>query len=649
GEDSLEHFMTVTGREVSEENEIYTSNVSSHLLPAPPQFPLEVFPSKYREVVKQAANAFAVPVEIPACTLLNLAGACIGRARGIRAKEGWVEYPNLWLVLVARSGIGKSPCTKALLNSIFRIEHQTFQQYQKDIEDYNSAIEASQKSSGNKDINQVPDKPVFRQVYVDDATLESLQDAFLANPKGILWYRDEVSGLLQDFDKYSASGRKGGTKSRLNTAYDSGQWKINRKTSGDLLIPHACLSIFGTIQGGILSKLFSDLDKATGFLPRFLFVRVESFKPPFWSEDTFDDSNEKILADLTRKLLDMEFDQEGKPRLIEINGDAKKEYIEWHDRLAAEPWTNIDGGVYEEFSAKLRGQCLRLCLILHILESVAAERIETIPVNVETMRRAIILANCFKEHQRQVWQLLGKACQVTEASPIEKRVAAAIVSLEGEVNHGMLSTASITERINEGANEGFKVSKDSVGKSYKALGLHPRHLPDKSGRGVPITPEKMRELTALVQKDVRGVPSVPKQEMTGNCRPDTSAESCPTCPVYTENQRTPRTPSEEDVQAGDTQQTTVSDTLDGSDILKREEKKEKRKTSNNIAERESEVEWIKVSKAIEMIPDDKIREKVMKCYLGDNLEELGLEKKIDPVTREVLLRLDTLPLSMAVH
>jgi len=74
-----------------------------------------------------------------------------------------------------------------------------------------------------------------------------LTDALVANPRGSLRKRDELAGLILELDKYT--GKDGGTKSRLMSSYDSGPWKVNRReASQQAYIPHATLSILGTIQ-----------------------------------------------------------------------------------------------------------------------------------------------------------------------------------------------------------------------------------------------------------------------------------------------------------------------------------------------------------------------------------------------------------------
>ena len=487
-----------------------------HLLPAPVPFPVHVLPGIYRAAVEQAARAFCVPVEMPACALLVLASTCIGRSRGLTIKTSWSEHPNLYLALVARSGSGKSPCTKAFLNSMFRVEKKWFREWQeasaeylRQYEEWNAERKTRKKDAGS--IGTPPEKPTQRQLYLDDATVESLTDALAGNSRGILWYRDELAGLLMDLDKYQ--GKDGATKTRLMSAYDSGPWKTSRIGQGRTnFIPHATLSIFGTVQPAALPTIFSDLDAATGFLPRFMFVRASSDTPAVWTEESFDQEHMNALDHLTEKLLRLEFGQDGEPRFIGIQADAKAAYIEWHDRQAVESWTDFDAQTYEALSAKLRGQALRLCLLLHCLEAVADGRSEMAPVTLETMQKALALADWFKSQQRQIWAYLGKAGQVTEVSPLEKRVGAAILSLEAEIQAGALATAKIAEAVNTGAAEKYRVDVRSVGRACTSLGLGQKRTRD--ARLVTITPAKLEEIRAACSPRACDVCDITKRNVT---------------------------------------------------------------------------------------------------------------------------------------
>jgi hypothetical protein len=285
------------------------------------------------------------------------------------------------------------------------------------------------------------------------------------------------------------------------SSYDCGPWKRNRKSGDNAFIPNACLSIMGTVQPGILPKLFCDMDAISGFLPRFLFIRAEPKNPPLWTDETFDNEMRKPVDSMLDRLLNIEAPSDG-PNIVILSQEAKAVYKAWFNEQAAEPWMDFNSQQYEALSAKLRGQCARLALILHCMEACADNNRLDQPISGVTMKRAVVLSDWFKTHQRHVWQVIGNVGQITECSPLEKRVAKAILDLESEIVGGMLPTSRIAEKVNEGVEDKFQVSSLSVGKCYKKLNLKSKHLPDKTGRGV-----KLDEKSILFLKSV--IPNVP--------------------------------------------------------------------------------------------------------------------------------------------
>lgn len=466
-------------------------------LPLPPSFPLEVFPPALRHVVEEVAGAHGVPVEIPACVLLITAGGCIGRVRGLRIKGHWVEHANMWLAIVGMSGLGKSPATRTIQSPLVAIERDMWGAYREESEVYERLMDeyhrANRKERG--DIPPKPIPPVWHQVTVDDTTTEALAVALNNNPRGILWNRDELSGLILDLDKYS--GKEGGTKARLMSSYDSGPWKMNRRDKGkQLFIPHACLSIYGTIQPRALPAIFSQRDADTGFLPRFLFVGISRETPALWTEIEVSHASLKVLRRLYDGLLALTFhegkeEEDASPGVIGVTPGAKEVYIPWFNEQAVLPWLDHNAADYQAVLAKLQGQALRVALILHCLWALMEGTDEMSPVTAETMQRAVILANFFRDHQKRAWQYLTKGGGVQDLNPTQLRVAAAILSLEGEIQSGVLATERITVVVNGGVDERFHLSTKSVGKLVSSLGLLEGSPLDKNKRGWRITPEDL--------------------------------------------------------------------------------------------------------------------------------------------------------------
>lgn len=341
------------------------------------------------------------------------------------------------------------------------------------------------------------DPPGWRQLILDDATTEALTDAFSANPRGILWNRDEMAGFILDIDRYIQ--RDAGSKTRFMSSYDSGPWKINRRDkSKNSLIPHATLSILGTVQPAVLPKIFSSLDVASGFLPRFLFIWAVRETPPFWTDASVSQKSKDFLIKLFDYLLGFDFREDGEPHFIKVGALAKKAFVEWFDIQAAEPWFKENTQIFEALLAKLRGQCLRICLILHCLDAAASGQSELREVSLPTMENAIRIVNCLKIHQKNTWEYILSEGAVMQLTPIQKRVARAILQLEPEIEAGMLPTARITALVNVGMTEKFRFSSTKVGKIAVGLGFANRKLPDGKARGIVVEPALLQKYKSLL-------------------------------------------------------------------------------------------------------------------------------------------------------
>jgi len=68
------------------------------------------------------------------------------------------------------------------------------------------------------------DKPVFKQYVISDSTPEARNQVLSVNPNGILLYRDELKGMIDDFCRYAKSGEL----SQMLSMFDSDTIVVNR-------------------------------------------------------------------------------------------------------------------------------------------------------------------------------------------------------------------------------------------------------------------------------------------------------------------------------------------------------------------------------------------------------------------------------------
>jgi hypothetical protein len=223
--------VSVSAGEQVDQDDRESGETKSRFLPPPPPVPLEAFPAEIRDLLKEAAEAFRVPLQIPAADLLAFLACLVGRSRIIRIKEGWEEAGNLWVLIVADSGMGKSPCMQAFFRAVLDLEREAerkfvseFAYYEKACELYNAQqtayIKGKIKNANSEEFTESkPKKPRLRQATIDDATSEAVANVLHENPKGISWFKDEFADFSCELDKYQRNG--GAAKARLLSAHNS--------------------------------------------------------------------------------------------------------------------------------------------------------------------------------------------------------------------------------------------------------------------------------------------------------------------------------------------------------------------------------------------------------------------------------------------
>jgi hypothetical protein len=308
----------------------------SRILPPPPEVPLDAFPAEVRTMLREAAEAFTVPLQIPTACLLGVLSCLVGGTRLISLRPSWREPGNIWIATVAPSGLGKTPCATAFFNPVKHLEYEAFKLWREEYVSYENELEFCRKERARaKRGDSLPDRPIppkRRQAYVDDTTVEALGVVLSENPRGIMWRKDELAGLIADLDKYSSGNSGGGTRSRLLSSYDGQEWKTSRTSdpTRNLYIPRAHVGIFGGIQPAMLPKVFetgaSGVDEASGFLQRFMLIRAERERPGYWTERYLSPESKNLLDSIVTALWawDIEYDADGREneKIVPVSREA---------------------------------------------------------------------------------------------------------------------------------------------------------------------------------------------------------------------------------------------------------------------------------------------------------------------------------------
>lgn len=485
-----------------------SESISAKHLPPPPPVPLEAFPPQIQEVLLEAAEAYQTPLQIPAACLLAFLATCVCGSRHVKLKESWAEPAAAWIGLVADSGTGKSPVANAFFRPIYDHEGEMIKEWEKLQAAYAQAHiewEMDMKEwgrKGRKNGDPMPEeslKPHKRQCYLDDMTPEAMSRILSENPRGLSLLKDELSGFVAEMSRYSAKGDDG-TRDRMLTAHQGGPWKISRIGRPDIYCRHALVGIFGTIQPGMLPRVFDaekgGADEASGFLQRFILIRAERSKPKQWVETPFSLESRSLLDGIARHLLKWDVSYNESNRLIKnyvyASEAAKELYIGWFNKVAQEGFLSENPSLMD----KLQASAQRICLQLHCLEAAIMGSDGMEMITDDTMRRTLLLADWIKENLFQCWSYFkpGTAKQV---DPIARAIMQVLVDEAAAIEKD--GWRILSKKLHNLACEKLNMSglpKEKVGATASNLRLGRCYMDGSRARTV--TPDLMESFKKAV-------------------------------------------------------------------------------------------------------------------------------------------------------
>src|SRR5262249_47224027 len=242
--------------------------------------------------------------------------------------------------------------------------------------------------------------------YASDTTLEKLVAILDDNPRGILVARDELAGWLTSFERYKSSSD---LPSWLEF-HRAGPVSVDRK-GGDkryILIPHAAVSVTGTIQPSILQRQLDEKSFGSGLVARMLFAMPPDRRKR-WTECDIDEEVAEHYARLLNDLLNLKF-EEGKhgprPFFLSLSREARDLWKTHYDQWAGEQ-AQVEGDLRAAFS-KLEGGAARLAALHHICQRVMCGVDDRDPVTPLSIEPGIALARWFANEAERVYFMLGE-------------------------------------------------------------------------------------------------------------------------------------------------------------------------------------------------------------------------------------------------
>jgi CRISPR-associated protein Cmr3 len=370
----------------------------------------KILPEKLANAIDHHARLTGLRSEAYLTALLSGLSSTLhpDTALSLYPQTDWKVPPNLYSAIVALSGEGKSIIGRAMITDPLKaVIEGDDQDYDAKLSEYKAAIanyEMLKKSKNKDDLTDSfpdgpPSKPTRRIRYFGSATGEGIaRYAANSQDKGMLLFKDELAGLFKSANQYR--GGRGSDSEDILEYYDgTPPITLRADTEKTVVCRKILLSIYGTIQPGILEKLLGDKEDSSGQWARFLFCQL----PP----SSLDLDIDAAYPDLTPMLTDLyrQFD-----RLPLANYDlsrpARVRFLQAANRLKL----LADGEqrpAMRNVLIKARGLIGRLALNLHLISSLFNGFTPSIEIGKEIVNAAIELTSFFINQVRGMYGKLS--------------------------------------------------------------------------------------------------------------------------------------------------------------------------------------------------------------------------------------------------
>jgi hypothetical protein len=255
-----------------------------------PALDFDALPPAWCEWIRQMADDCGSPADYVASNLVGTASAILGNARRVRAGDGWVEQPHLWVANVGAPSSNKTPALRPFQTACSQIELKDRPAFEaamakyKEEKDLAGAAEAAWKAEikeafskgetrpAKPEAAEPPKAPTEPPVLVIDTTTERVQMLLVDNHRGLVLVRSELAGFLGQLEKHGSSDADRGY---YLESWDGHVYMVDRikYEDGARIVPYNSLAMVASVQPDKLETVFAGPND--GLFTRFLYTFPE--------------------------------------------------------------------------------------------------------------------------------------------------------------------------------------------------------------------------------------------------------------------------------------------------------------------------------------------------------------------------------------
>lgn len=357
-------------------------------------FPIDIFPKEIQHYLIECNKTLDSSIDYMGCSLLWLISVCVGNSISIEVKKGWIENLTIWISIVGKAGLGKTPSISNVIFPLIKINAKEIKTYIKEREKYDFYQNLSKKEREEYPEVFLPKKSQF---IANDITLEALVDLHQESDNAVGVFKDELAGWLKDMNKY----REGSDLEFWLSTWSGKSVNLNRLTRKGSFVEKPFIPVLGGIQPNIFNSFYTDENKDNGFMDRMLLsfpdLKVDTYNDAEINPDTLQWYKESIIMfyDVIKSAIKRNEDDEIDSHIAKFTTDAKIEWIRMFNEMTEVQNSDEENEYLKSMYPKQKSYLPRFACLIHVFSEFFSEGGNTLEISKESILKAEKLSKYF--------------------------------------------------------------------------------------------------------------------------------------------------------------------------------------------------------------------------------------------------------------
>lgn len=359
------------------------------------EFPIDVFPEPVQNYLIECKETLNSSIDYMGCVLLWCISLSIGNSLVLEVKRGWQEKAVIWMSLIGKPGIGKTPSISNIIYPFEKLNNREIHSYIERKKQYDHYGSLSKKEQ--KEVPEV-EKPIKQQFIANDITIEALVDLHQEAQNGLGIFKDELAGWLKDMNRY----RPGSDLEFWLSSWSGKAVYLNRLTRPGSFVQQPFMPVLGGIQPSVFNSFYTEENKDNGFMDRMLIsypdLTVEKYNENEMSYDSiqwFSDTMVNFYEQIRHKVVKKNTKGHIIPVTVVLSAGAKKEWVRIFNEITKSQNSDSENEYMKSMLPKQKSYIPRFALLLHVFSAIGRTGYDFLTVSQESMLNAEKLSKYF--------------------------------------------------------------------------------------------------------------------------------------------------------------------------------------------------------------------------------------------------------------